>query len=56
MADGRDGHVPVLLDEVVGLLDPRPGDRYADLTAGLGGHASAVAGRLGGGGLVEIGE
>ncbi|MEO1535431.1 MAG: 16S rRNA (cytosine(1402)-N(4))-methyltransferase RsmH [Planctomycetota bacterium] len=51
-----DGHVPVLLDEVVGLLGPRPGDRYADLTAGLGGHASAVAAKLGGDGLVVLND
>ncbi len=51
-----DGHVPVLVDEVVGMLDPRAGDRYADLTAGLGGHASAIAGRLGGAGLVVLND
>lgn len=35
-------HVPVLLDEVVQLLSPRPGDRYLDLTAGYGGHARQI--------------
>lgn len=50
------GHVPVLLDEVAGLLGPGEGDRYADLTAGLGGHASAIAGRLGAGGLVVLND
>lgn len=35
-------HVPVLLDEVVQLLNPRPGDRYLDLTAGYGGHARQI--------------
>lgn len=35
-------HVPVLLDAVLELLDPQPGDRYLDLTAGYGGHARRI--------------
>jgi 16S rRNA (cytosine1402-N4)-methyltransferase len=35
-------HSPVLLKEILAYLDPRPGDSYLDLTAGYGGHASAV--------------
>lgn len=37
------GHVPVLFRETVDCLGPQPGDVYVDLTAGRGGHASAVA-------------
>lgn len=35
-------HTPVLLSEVVANLDPHPGDKYLDLTAGYGGHASKI--------------
>lgn len=39
-------HIPVLLEEVIELLGPKPGDRYLDLTAGYGGHASRVIERI----------
>ena len=35
-------HKPVLLSEVLKVLNPRPGETYLDLTAGYGGHASKV--------------
>lgn len=35
-------HIPVLLSEVLATLDPHPGDKYLDLTAGYGGHASKI--------------
>lgn len=36
------GHVPVMLDEVIEHLSPRPGQVVVDGTAGGGGHASAI--------------
>jgi 16S rRNA (cytosine1402-N4)-methyltransferase len=35
-------HSPVMLDQVMSLLDPKKGDLYLDLTAGYGGHAEAI--------------
>ncbi len=35
-------HIPVLLSEVLATLEPHPGDKYLDLTAGYGGHASKI--------------
>jgi 16S rRNA (cytosine1402-N4)-methyltransferase len=45
-------HIPVLADEVVELLDPRPGDVVVDCTFGGGGHARLLAERLGREGLL----
>jgi 16S rRNA (cytosine1402-N4)-methyltransferase len=35
-------HLPVLPDEVLSWLDPKPGGRYCDVTVGMGGHARLV--------------
>ena len=35
-------HVPVLLDQIVMMLNPKEGESYLDLTAGYGGHAKAI--------------
>jgi 16S rRNA (cytosine1402-N4)-methyltransferase len=40
-------HIPVLVDDVISLLDPKEGEAYLDLTAGYGGHASRVADVIG---------
>ncbi len=40
-------HTPVLLDEVLGLLHPAPGEVFCDATIGGGGHASAILEALG---------
>jgi 16S rRNA (cytosine1402-N4)-methyltransferase len=48
-------HVPVLAEEVVTNLDPRPGETVVDGTFGAGGHATLLAGRLRGDGkLIAI--
>ncbi len=48
-------HTPVLIEEVVGALDVRPGKRYIDCTLGGGGHAAAIlAGCRPGGELLGI--
>ncbi len=35
-------HVPVLYDEVLALLEPRPGGQYVDGTVGAGGHSAGI--------------
>lgn len=38
-------HIPVLLDDVLNVLQPQPGERYLDLTAGYGGHTRQIIAR-----------
>jgi 16S rRNA (cytosine1402-N4)-methyltransferase len=52
MDDSLSIHVPVLLEEVLSWVDPRPGQVMVDGTLGGGGHAAALAERVGREGLV----
>src|SRR5262245_26338817 len=45
-------HRPVLLDEVLSILDPRPGKVVVDCTVGWGGHAAPLLERVGPAGLL----
>lgn len=47
-------HIPVLLDETIAALSPREGETAVDCTAGRGGHASALAERVGPSGRVVL--
>ncbi len=47
MDAGEHGHDPVLLKQVLSILQPRPGEVALDCTAGRGGHALALASDLG---------
>ncbi|MGD8374184.1 MAG: 16S rRNA (cytosine(1402)-N(4))-methyltransferase RsmH [Candidatus Woesebacteria bacterium] len=40
-------HQPVLLKQTVEMLAPKTGETYLDLTAGYGGHAKVVIGKIG---------
>jgi len=44
------GHIPVLLDAVLDLLDPQAGQTIVDCTLGRGGHAEHLAQRIAPGG------
>lgn len=46
-ASGGAPHVPVLLDQALALTAPELGDRVVDCTFGAGGHAAALASRIG---------
>jgi 16S rRNA (cytosine1402-N4)-methyltransferase len=48
-------HIPVLAEEIISLLDPRPGETVVDATFGAGGHSTLLAARLRGEGkLIAI--
>ncbi len=40
-------HVPVLLNEVINILDPKKGEVFIDGTVGGGGHAEAILEKIG---------
>jgi len=42
----RDLHIPVLLKQVLEVLDPKPGQTVVDCTLGLGGHSAALLERI----------
>lgn len=50
MSESWHGHEPVLVEPVLRLLDPRPGEVVLDGTVGLGGHASVLIPRIAPGG------
>lgn len=53
---GGAAHIPVMPAEVLEALAPRPGETYADATAGRGGHAALMAARLGPTGTVVLND
>ncbi len=50
----NNSHVPVLLQAVLDVLQPKEGESYLDLTAGYGGHASAVLEHVGADSLLTL--
>lgn len=45
-------HIPVLLDQAISLLDPKPGQRFVDATLGGGGYTSELLKKVGSKGAV----
>jgi 16S rRNA (cytosine1402-N4)-methyltransferase len=45
-------HIPVLLKEVVEVLNPKPGEFFIDGTIGSGGHSAAILERISSGGVL----
>ncbi|MFZ7104944.1 MAG: 16S rRNA (cytosine(1402)-N(4))-methyltransferase RsmH [Peptococcaceae bacterium] len=39
-------HIPVLLEEIMGIMDPQPGEVFVDCTLGGGGHSKEIAQRI----------
>jgi len=52
MATLSNVHVPVMVEECLRLLAPRPGEKFVDATLGDGGHAIRIAAMLAPGGLL----
>ena len=46
--DAYSEHIPVMIDEVMRWVDPKPGGFYMDATLGLGGHAARLMELTGG--------
>jgi len=46
--DAYSEHIPVMIDEVMHWLEPKPGGFYMDATLGLGGHAARLMELTGG--------
>jgi len=47
-------HIPVLYNETLAMLSPKPGEVFCDATAGAGGHAKGICGRLGASGRLIL--
>jgi 16S rRNA (cytosine1402-N4)-methyltransferase len=45
-------HVPIMVEEILEVLDPRPGDTAVDCTLGFGGHTRRLLSRVAPGGHV----
>jgi 16S rRNA (cytosine1402-N4)-methyltransferase len=54
LAEGKQPHTPVMLDEVLEWLRIKPSGTYIDATLGAGGHSEAIARRLTTGKLISL--
>lgn len=50
----NNSHIPVLLNAVIDVLQPKKGETYLDLTAGYGGHAAVVLQHVGSADLLTL--
>ena len=48
----ENGHIPVMLNEVLEYLNPQPGQKFIDCTLGGGGYTAKIAEMVGKNGLV----